>query len=304
MNKVAVLMSTYNGERFLRQQIDTILDQENVAVDLYIRDDGSTDTTKDIVEEYQRNHKNIVFIKGKNAGVGNSFMKLLYSVPDRYDYYAFSDQDDIWKSDKLAKAIVAIQKSGCCLYGSNQECVDAEGNTMGLRYDDYRKINLKPFEIMCRNDIAGCTFVFTRDLYELLKERRPSNDLLKLRIHDVWVAMVASVVGEIYYDEESHMMYRQHDQNVVGAKESSKIDILKMQFNKLFDQKQRNGRSKLAKEVVSCYPEYIEDELIMTSVDPKTIVNKRILIDHRNTITQITGETKTAFISKVVLGYY
>ena len=99
-------------------------------------------------------------------------------------------------------------------------------------------------------------------------------------------------------------MYRQHDQNVVGAKESSKIDILKMQFNKLFDQKQRNGRSKLAKEVVSCYPEYIEDELIMTSVDPKTIVNKRILIDHRNTITQITGETKTAFISKVVLGYY
>ena len=198
MNKVAVLMSTYNGERFLRQQIDTILDQENVAVDLYIRDDGSTDTTKDIVEEYQRNHKNIVFIKGKNAGVGNSFMKLLYSVPDRYDYYAFSDQDDIWKSDKLAKAIVAIQKSGCCLYGSNQECVDAEGNTMGLRYDDYRKINLKPFEIMCRNDIAGCTFVFTRDLYELLKERRPSNDLLKLRIHDVWVAMVASVVGEIY----------------------------------------------------------------------------------------------------------
>lgn len=88
MHKVAVLMSTFNGDKYLREQIDSILAQEGVDLTLFIRDDGSSDCTIDIVREYLAREDNIVFCRGKNVGVGNSFMKLLYNCPDDYDYSA------------------------------------------------------------------------------------------------------------------------------------------------------------------------------------------------------------------------
>lgn len=94
MYKVAVLLSTYNGSKYIKEQIDSILSQEGVNIDIYIRDDESTDETVNIIYEYKSN--NIFLTEGKNIGVGNSFMELLYSVPEIYDYYAFADQDDIW----------------------------------------------------------------------------------------------------------------------------------------------------------------------------------------------------------------
>lgn len=93
--KVIVLMSTYNGEKYLKEQIDSILNQVKVEVFLMIRDDGSSDNTIAILKEYERQNRNIKIIKGKNIGVGNSFMQLLYNSAEA-EYYAFADQDDVW----------------------------------------------------------------------------------------------------------------------------------------------------------------------------------------------------------------
>ena len=109
---VCVMMSTYNGQRFLREQIDSILNQKDVQVFLWIRDDGSTDDTVEIVEDYMNRANNIFLIKGRNIGLGCSFMELIYQTPDTYTYYAFSDQDDIWLEDKLStgvRMLVCIQ---------------------------------------------------------------------------------------------------------------------------------------------------------------------------------------------------
>ena len=102
MDKVAILMSTYNGEKYLDEQIGSILAQEGVDVTLYIRDDGSSDRTAEIIKYYCKRYHNVSFTQGENLGVGNSFMQLVYDAKDVYDYYAFADQDDIWLRDKLS----------------------------------------------------------------------------------------------------------------------------------------------------------------------------------------------------------
>ena len=219
MVTVAILMSTYNGEKYLSQQIDSILNQKEIDVHLFIRDDGSYDNTWKLLEEYKQKYEKINIISAKNVGVGNSFMNLLYSVPNMYDYYAFSDQDDIWEPNKIIEAIKMLCIRDEKLYASNQECIDKCGNSLGIRYSKNKDMHLSALSILNQNDLAGCTMVMKNDLFKQLTDikNRPSASLLQNRIHDVWVAMVASIYGGILYDQRSFIKYRQHENNVVGA---------------------------------------------------------------------------------------
>ena len=105
LTEITVFMSTYNGSRYLRDQINSILNQEGVHVKLVVRDDGSSDETLDVLNEYAGK---IVVISGINIGCEKSFLELLYSN-FKSKYYAFADQDDIWVSDKLKTAIEKIR---------------------------------------------------------------------------------------------------------------------------------------------------------------------------------------------------
>lgn len=258
MNRVAVLMSTYNGEKYLKEQIDSILAQKGVDVTLYIRDDCSSDGTIDIIKGYVKRYKNAVLILGDNLGVGNSFMQLVYDCPDDYEYYAFADQDDIWLKEKLKSAISKIgAETQPVLYCSNQLLVDKELKTLGMRYTGALNTSYK--QILFSNQFAGCTMVWNNSLHKILcdENRRPSTMLLKNRIHDVWVAMVASVVGFIIYDENSYILYRQHENNVVGVKKES---ITKEWIEKIRRKDLRNGRSKLAMEIYSKFADIMIDD--------------------------------------------
>lgn len=133
MYSVSVLMSTYNGAKYVREQIESILSQIGVEVKLTVRDDGSNDLTCEILKEYASLGK-IALIKGENVGVSKSFFILLDSSPD-CDFYAFSDQDDIWHNDKLLNAVKCMelsQKEKNCengvLYFCNKNLVDSNGN--------------------------------------------------------------------------------------------------------------------------------------------------------------------------------
>ena len=108
MKKIIVLMSTYNGEKYLQVQLDSILSQENVDLELLVRDDGSTDSTKTILERYQSEGK-LTWYSGKNKKPAYSFFDLLGKCKDA-DYYAFADQDDFWHEDKLINAIKRLEK--------------------------------------------------------------------------------------------------------------------------------------------------------------------------------------------------
>ena len=251
MYKVAVLMSTYNGEKYLREQIDSILAQKGVDLTLYIRDDGSSDGTIEVIKEYIAKTDKIKLNIGKNIGVGNSFMQLIYDCPEGYDYYAFSDQDDIWLVEKLHVAVEMLKEYyNPILYCSNQMLVDKNGDEIGLRHS--KPVDISYLQILCNNMITGCTMVWNRKLQDFLTEKanRPSSNLLHKRIHDVWVAMVASVVGEIRYDERAYIQYRQHENNVVGVK---KVSLVKEWKKKFQNKELRNGRSTLAKEITTIF---------------------------------------------------
>lgn len=128
--KVAILISTYNGEKYLKEQMDSLLNQTYKNIDIYIRDDSSTDGTIKIIEEYIKNTSNIKLIKGENLGFVKSFFELLKEVREA-DYYAFCDQDDIWMEDKIERAVEFLSKldeNKANLYFSNSDYYDGEMN--------------------------------------------------------------------------------------------------------------------------------------------------------------------------------
>ena len=306
MNSVAVLLSTYNGEKYLREQINSILEQEGVNLDLYIRDDGSSDNTVNIIKEYTLSHKNVTGYKGSNLGVGNSFMGLLYRVPKQYDYYAFSDQDDYWLPNKLQKAVERICKNDePVLYASNQTVVDQDMKETGKRYISDPSIDYR--QIVSSNMISGCTMVWNAQLCELLSEdnRKPGKELLECRIHDVWVALAAAVIGTIVYDPKSYILYRQHKDNVVGA---SGISVISGWFEKMKSGKTRKGRSRICNEIIKCFEDKITDSEVKKTLirygHYSETIKSRIELMGDKSVYDYSNETAIGLIIKIALGLF
>ena len=162
MDKVQVLLSTYNGEKYIKEQIESILNQKEVEIALLIRDDGSTDKTIQILEELAMNNENITVYKDENLGPARSFMDLI-EKSDEYDYYAFSDQDDVWKPKKLISAINKLKEynNTPALYMSALEIVDTN-----LKYIETKKVegNFTLEGEIIKNFATGCTQVFNKNL--------------------------------------------------------------------------------------------------------------------------------------------
>lgn len=299
--KVAVIMSTYNGEKYLEEQMKSILLQQKVDVHLYVRDDGSTDSTKSILLDFQANNDNIQLYFESNIGVGNSFMNCLYYAGIGYDFYAFSDQDDIWLPEKLITAISFLRMNNKDLYSSNQICVDRVGNILGKRYETIPEHGV--LECLTNNSISGCTFVFSNKLYKLIESHRPSEELLRKRIHDVWVAEIAALEKSLVYDENSYILYRQHENNVVGAYIDNRFLFrLKKKLNKLKKAEKKNGRSALAKEIYEKFPKYRMNSVIKYAAFADTLQGKIDLIKNRKTFTQNSSTLK--FVIYVIAGLY
>ena len=125
MKKVLVLLSTYNGEKYIETQVNSVLKQKKVDVDIFIRDDGSKDGTVAVIEKL--NDSRISIFKEENKGATNSFFKLIKKTPLQYDYYALCDQDDYWEEDKLYAATVKldnVDQTKPALYYSGQKLTD------------------------------------------------------------------------------------------------------------------------------------------------------------------------------------
>ena len=216
METVAVLMSTYNGEAFLKEQLDSILSQININVELYIRDDGSQDKTPIILKEYMRNHSNVHVYFGKNMGVFKSFEWLVRKSPLNYDYYAFSDQDDIWLKEKLSVAITKIQKNAekntPILYFCNQSCVNEKGEFLYKKLpDDFIQPNI--ITTILDNQYSGCTMVFNKALLELDKVTYNEIPHRIRTLYDSWLITIAQITGILIYDSEPYIKYRRHGNN-------------------------------------------------------------------------------------------
>lgn len=300
---IAVIMSTYNGELFLKQQLDSILGQENVKLDIFIRDDGSMDATQTILSDYCYKYSNIHVECGTNEGAANSFMDCLYSVNQYFDYYAFSDQDDVWLPGKLAEAIKILRSTKKNLYCSNQMCVNKELAPLGLRFDSVPGYDV--LDTLTDSKISGCTFVFTNKLKEFicLTEHRPSSNFLKCRIHDVWIAEISALREDTIYDKNSYILYRQHENNVIGAfTDDSLKGRITRKLKKLRNKSYRNGRSRMANEVYSKYPEFRENDIIKAAAFADSVKGKLNLIKNYSLFSRYDGRIK--FYLYVLLGFF
>lgn len=304
--RVAVVMSTYNGERYLKEQIESVLRQTGVDVVLYIRDDGSTDGTRQILKQYEvLNQVSVTY--GENIGIGMSFMSLLLLLPDDYDAYAFSDQDDIWAQDKLQTALCFLSKErGCVLYASNLEKVDADNHSQGLIFDQGQSFDFSLLSTIRSNKCYGCTQVFTRELFQMLKARGEPEEVLRLRLHDSWLSVSAAAAGKILFDPKAHIRYRRHGGNYTSF-DKGKAVLWKKRFYKIFHPGARNGGSKTALEVIRRYPEFVEKnadrELILALADPRKLRNRAFLIRNRKRFVCQPNESDFLFIVKVVAGW-
>ena len=163
MKKIQVLMSTYNGEKYIREQINSILAQTGVEVNLLVRDDGSKDKTLEILKGY----KEIKIIEAKNVGATNSFLELL-SLAGEYEFYAFADQDDVWDENKLKVAISKLENYDCpAIYSGNTRLVDKDLNE--IKCETLSPITTLGAAIV-KNYATGCTIVFNKELMVHLKE--------------------------------------------------------------------------------------------------------------------------------------
>lgn len=251
MERVQVLMSTYNGEKYLVNQIDSILNQKDVDVRLLIRDDGSQDGTVDILKDYSGKYDNICWYQGKNVGSQKSFFDLLANASLECRYFAFSDQDDYWLPEKLVRSVEMIRNlekkksEQPILYGS--KVIYASENLEMQEKFEYKNKRPPGFgNALVENIFMGCTEVFNFSLLELVRMHRPKHNIW----HDWWLYLSAACFGEVIYDNAAFILYRQHDNNQVGMKNSwsGRWKNRMKNFKKL-----RGSISKQAYEFIEAY---------------------------------------------------
>ena len=219
MPTVSVLMSTYNGHKYIRKQLDSLLLQEGVDVHIIVRDDGSKDETPQILSEYADKHSNIESLSELNCGAEESFNKLC-KFADKHgtsEYYAFCDQDDIWDTDKLKVAIDKLDQfetSTPNLYFSNLKMVDENLNYMRDFYVD-GDVFMGKNKSLVQIFTYGCTCVFNRKALEMYCAVEKNKTF-----HDNWIYVICSYIGNVVYDPVGHIQYRQHSNNLSGHRET------------------------------------------------------------------------------------
>ena len=256
---IAVLMTTYNGEKYLESQIESIIAQKiNADVALIVRDDGSTDRTLDILGEYAK--KGVLrYSAGENLGAAKGFITLVQENPG-YDFYAFADQDDVWNEDKLQKGMDAIEQySGPALYCSNATLVHSDLTPIGR--DVHR---LKPtynlVSILCLASCAqGCTSVFNKELAEVIRSHRIPEVYI---MHDSLVTCLCALIdGKIVYDHEPTMQYRMHSNNVFGMV-TAKQSVWRVVRSRVAEimQKEKISMYTQAQNLLDTYSDLISDD--------------------------------------------
>jgi len=201
---ICVLLCTYNGEKYIRRQLDSVLAQTGVNVSFLIHDDGSTDGTLSILGEY-----GLESSVGGHLGPAHGFLELAANAPDA-DLYAFCDQDDVWDSDKLKSAADMIAGAeGPALYCCSTRLVEDETFIADHILDTGRSLSARLFYA----GISGNTIVFNRALKEHLAEHLPED----LIMHDSWlVKLCIASGGRFVIDPAAHISYRMHGSNEVG----------------------------------------------------------------------------------------
>lgn len=287
---IDILMATYNGERYISEQIESILNQTYKNWKLYIRDDGSKDNTKYIIKNYEKKYPNkIIVIEDENNGLGAKYNFRELMKHSTNEYCMFSDQDDIWLNNKIQitlSKMIEIESQNLIdtpiLIHTDLKVVDSELNIIDNSFWKYQNLyntNIKLNNLLVQNYITGCTMMLNKSLLNLAKNM-PKESIM----HDWWIGLVASTFGIIGYVENATILYRQHGNNEVGAQKYNSLKSIK---SKLLNLKKINDSIEntiiqseafynLNKEMLDITDEQIIKEFIR--LKEKTYVDRKLSV--------------------------
>ncbi len=217
-DSVTILLATYQGGKFLNEQLKSISRQSHTNWKLLVSDDGSTDATWDYLKRYQSKWPKgkVELRKGPSSGFCRNFLSIACDPRLNTKYYAFSDQDDIWNTGKLSRAISfldKVERGKPALYCSRTQAIDENGNLLWLSQHFKRPPSFR--NAIVQNIGGGNTMVFNEAAREILLAAGPNLDVPS---HDWWVyILVTGCGGTVYYDPVSSIMYRQHTSNIIGS---------------------------------------------------------------------------------------
>lgn len=227
--KTAILLATYNGEKYISEQIDSILKQTDHDWMLYIHDDGSKDETVSILEKYAKQYpEQICIVEGKSTGGAKQNFFYLFSQVEA-PHYMCCDQDDVWLPEKIEmtkKEMNCLEKedeSLPCLVFTELKVVDEDLNIISDKMSHYQGLDCKNLSLnraLIQNVVTGCTMMVNRTLREELNRVTNYTDVL---MHDWWAMLVAARFGKVSFLEDATILYRQHGNNGVGAQNSSSL---------------------------------------------------------------------------------
>lgn len=250
MSKVAVLLSTYNGEKYLKELLDSVFAQKGVEVSVIVRDDGSSDGTVAILKQYGKQHS-LYLIQGDNIGYKKSFWSLLKEASRiGADYYAFADQDDIWLPQKLKTCLETISSiSGPALCTGTVIPIDANGNRLkGDPFPIHGPLSLP--ESLQRSILPGCTFVFNEEARRICSMYNGY-----IESHDWAMYAIVTALGTVIYSEAAGVLYRLHGENTIGA--PSRISELRQKVSRFVSGNAR-VRSRFAMDMLITYHDYLK----------------------------------------------
>ena len=228
--KIAVLLASYNGVKYIKEQVDSILNQKEVDVTIFISDDLSTDGTIEYLQDIYKDFKNIVYLPSgsKFGGAGKNFFRLIRDVDfSSFDFISFVDQDDIWYEDKLIRAIKMIEDKQIDAYSSNVLAFWEDGKEMIIN----KSSSQARYDYLFEAAGPGCTYVLKKDLAIFLQNFICDNweDVNKVELHDWFIYAFARENNYKWHiDEKPSMRYRQHTSNQVGANDGLKAKLKRL----------------------------------------------------------------------------
>jgi hypothetical protein len=261
---IDILLATYNGGPYLKEQLDSLLRQTEQDFCVLVQDDSSKDDTPEILKEYIAAHpKKIRLVSGQaheKSPKGN-FMSLLNESSS--EYVMFSDQDDVWDEDKVALSLLAMREGereygmACpLLVHTDLRVSDVDLRLIAPSFWRYQKLDGKPklSRVLAQNSVTGCTMMVNRTLAELLK-KAPAEDML---MHDWWAALCAASMGHILAVDKPTICYRQHGKNQLGATGVDVVrDVKKAAGNEAAMKRKLSNTFRQAESFLNCYKDVL-----------------------------------------------
>lgn len=302
MKKVIVVISAYNGAKHIERQLDSIFEQTGVNVQVLVRDDCSKDNTVEVIERYEQNHpqNKITIIKGENVGFAKSFWLGLSMCGDA-DYYAFADQDDVWKPNKLIQCINTMHEEDQIpqLAYCKMQRSDVKLNRLNEQVEILKPEQLTKKLTLIKTYNYGAATVINKSAKELVCRVWPDADDLP---HDMWVGTLCQWFGKVYYVDEELYYWIRYNTSVTG--EGTKGTAIKYRLKKTL---QKKSYPNISTAILEFYSDLLQpdDQVFLKKInDYKTVFKDKIALLFDPTFKRLTFSGTLALKIGILLNWY